>query len=320
MFSLTRRGPSLFLRRSFADIVAAPSSTQLSANVLQPTTPAGLPIKGRIPVREDHGLYSFFRRKPGAELQGDARFETVETPESIQKLPSGRAWKASELRLKSFKDLHTLWYVVLRERNLLATQKEEARRLGVNDTQQQVNASRVHYCRKTMARIKAVINERRLAYDGAVKLAEAQREVHYDKIVLEEQQKHFQDEAKHLKQRRELRRERHQQLLAERAKLAEERAAAEAIQAAAAPTPTAEESVVQAQESESLSATVEAPEEPSIPPPLTATPVTPAKETPKVKLEPEPVFAEPRKTPPAKPIDTAAAGLFGSGTGSQGRD
>ena len=42
----------------------------------------------------------------------------------------GRAWEASELRLKSFKDLHTLWYVAAREQNLLASQKEEVRRMG----------------------------------------------------------------------------------------------------------------------------------------------------------------------------------------------
>ena len=44
---------------------------------------------------------------------------------------SGRSWKSYELRRKSFKDLHTLWYIVLRERNLLATQAAEGRRQGI---------------------------------------------------------------------------------------------------------------------------------------------------------------------------------------------
>ncbi|KAI9495105.1 mitochondrial 39-S ribosomal protein L47 (MRP-L47)-domain-containing protein [Zychaea mexicana] len=77
---------------------------------------------------------------------------------------TGRAWKASELRLKSFDDLHKLWYVLLKERNVLATQREEAKRMGINK-QIWTNAGRLKKCQKSMARIKFVLNERQHEYE-----------------------------------------------------------------------------------------------------------------------------------------------------------
>ena len=40
-------------------------------------------------MKEDHGLYAFFRQKEpkeGEELVGDAKYEVVETPEKMQKV------------------------------------------------------------------------------------------------------------------------------------------------------------------------------------------------------------------------------------------
>jgi hypothetical protein len=43
---------------------------------------------------------------------------------------TGRRWLASDLRNKSFNDLHKLWYVLLKERNMLKTEMSLARTSG----------------------------------------------------------------------------------------------------------------------------------------------------------------------------------------------
>ena len=88
------------------------------------------------------------------------RVETTPTPAQVRLvcvlrfvrltrlLLAGRSWNAAEIRRKSFKDLHTLWYVLLRERNLLATQLAEGKRMNILDNRlsSSVQATKVRPC------------------------------------------------------------------------------------------------------------------------------------------------------------------------------
>ncbi|KAF8443067.1 mitochondrial 39-S ribosomal protein L47 (MRP-L47)-domain-containing protein [Boletus edulis BED1] len=142
---------------------ASPASSSI-------TNPQKRPRLG-IQVDPNHGLWGFFRKK---EVDGVVAHETLEAQESLTE--SGRPWHAAELRRKSFRDLHTLWYVLLRERNLLATQREEARRMGIQNSQALAAPTMDRMCRKSMARLKFVLNERRLHYEKLIQEGVMSRE------------------------------------------------------------------------------------------------------------------------------------------------
>lgn len=77
----------------------------------------------------------------------------------------GRAWSASELRLKSFSDLHKLWFVLIKEKNMLLTERELHR---VSHGQYRFSKPvRLKKVKKSLARIKFVLAERKRVYDAS---------------------------------------------------------------------------------------------------------------------------------------------------------
>lgn len=138
----------------------------------------------------DHPLMQFFQRTPvrvaraGTSGVHEDEKETVYVPVAVSERDlehesSSRSWLAPELRRKSSADLHTLWYVLHMERNRLATTWEELRRNSAQGPARMLGESvsyRSHRVRKSMARIKFVLNERRLALMDAQRRARAEPE------------------------------------------------------------------------------------------------------------------------------------------------
>jgi hypothetical protein len=83
---------------------------------------------------------------------------------------TGRAWRTHELRLKSFEDLHRLWFVLVRERNVLLTEKEWCRSNGRHWLRGESN---LYKLKRSMARLKGVVGERSRAYKAHKALAKA---------------------------------------------------------------------------------------------------------------------------------------------------
>jgi large subunit ribosomal protein L47 len=155
-----------------------------------------------------------------------------------------------------------------------------------------------------MARIKVIMNERRIAYEGAVKLIAEHNETVQDKQLLRLQRDAlFKAQEKFdifQTKGRNSARERKRQLLQVKADLAAEGALPETaaeVEAAPANTPTESEGTPEPVEAEAAATPSEA-----APEPATAAPSTPpAKEAPAI----------PTGTSPQSAADTAAAGLFG---------
>lgn len=113
---------------------------------------------------KDHGLWDFFYSKD----------KPLNTPQ--EDAAHGRSWKVEELRRKSWEDLHSLWWVCVKERNRIATGNWERSKgkYGYGDNESKGREMEV---RKTQAAIKHTLTERFYAWEDARKLAQEDPEV-----------------------------------------------------------------------------------------------------------------------------------------------
>ncbi|CAH1183534.1 unnamed protein product [Phaedon cochleariae] len=77
-----------------------------------------------------------------------------------EEVKSGRSWKKDELRIKSNTDLHKLWYVLLKERNMLLTMEQESK----DQARLFPSPERLDKVEDSMENLEAVVRERNTAY------------------------------------------------------------------------------------------------------------------------------------------------------------
>ncbi|EGG17377.1 hypothetical protein DFA_08372 [Cavenderia fasciculata] len=96
---------------------------------------------------------STFITRSSSDAKGLQQFFEHEYPKGTYPL-AGKKWEARDLRGKSFEDLHKLWFVLLKERNKLMSERENAK------DHKLTNPFRLQKVRKSMTAIKTVLGER----------------------------------------------------------------------------------------------------------------------------------------------------------------
>ncbi|KAL9601461.1 MAG: hypothetical protein Q9219_002527 [cf. Caloplaca sp. 3 TL-2023] len=114
--------------------------------------------RSKVSVDGNHGLWGFFRSNKKA----------LNTPEETSLF--------EELRNKSWEDLHSLWWVCCKERNILATQEYERSRLKAGYGDAEI-MERVRAVRQTQKAIKHALTERYYAFEEARRIAVIDPEV-----------------------------------------------------------------------------------------------------------------------------------------------
>ena len=129
------------MSRRLFHIIQRPASTMAYASTSTPQKMAGTNI-GTIRHLSSNPLDAF-RDQVDRQTRGSE--------------PVGRPWSVKELRRKSYEDLHKLWYVLYKERNMLLTEQQLSRRRQLIFPQPE----RFKKVQKSMGAIKQVLGERK---------------------------------------------------------------------------------------------------------------------------------------------------------------
>lgn len=107
--------------------------------------------------------------------------EFIEPKKANETMSAGRSWTVPDLRRKSFEDLHGLWFILYKERNLLLSEKSKRQRLGRPPSPSE--ELRYACVKRSMGGIKHVLDERRKIYrkiNAENKSLETETETHSD--------------------------------------------------------------------------------------------------------------------------------------------
>ncbi|KAE9982860.1 hypothetical protein BLS_005261 [Venturia inaequalis] len=115
----------------------------------------------------NHGLMGFFNKK------GTLLSDPTDDSEH------GRGWTVEELSLKTWEEMHYLWWECMKERNRLATEQVERVRLKPGYGQYEAD-ERLRAVQATMRAIRETLLERSYAQTDAVELAKVDPEIQYN--------------------------------------------------------------------------------------------------------------------------------------------
>jgi len=109
-----------------------------------------------------HPSVSFARREFHTTNECNDIMEFFDKEENwgVDKIRVGRSWQKEELRLKSNEDLHKLWYILLKERNMLLTMEQAYK----DAVMPMPNEERIDKVQESMENLEVVVRERNRAY------------------------------------------------------------------------------------------------------------------------------------------------------------